>query len=62
MDQFGDLSIDCLNCSGGRVGRRIQAQRFDRIHQTEQSPESKTKVSHHRKQQHVRMRQSAQLD
>ncbi len=47
IDEFGDVSNDRLNCSGGRVGRRIQAQRFDRIHQTEQLPECKTKISHH---------------
>jgi len=27
--------------------RTIQAQSFDRIHQTEQLPECKTKISHH---------------
>ncbi len=47
IEESGDLSNDRLNCSGGRVGRRIQAQRFDRIHQTEQLPECKTKISHH---------------
>jgi len=26
--QVGDMSIDRLNCSGGRVGRTIQAQKL----------------------------------
>jgi hypothetical protein len=41
IDEVEDLSIDGLNCSGGRVGRRIQAQRFNRIHQNEYLAKSK---------------------